>query len=431
MPLRAASARVFLAGQAVSALGDGLALLAVPLLVLRLTNDPLAAGLAAAPRGIGYLLAGVPAGPVADRLSPWTTLIASDAVRTAVFVALPVLAWCGGARLWLVLALAFLSGAATVFFDAALAVAVKDLFPGPGLLRANSVLEAAAQASQVAGPALVGVLAAAVGPEPALLLNAATYAVSLASLAAVARRRPAARPARPARANGPVGAFAEGIRFVLAFRPLLVLTVLQTMINLCLAVDTLIVFLARVTLGLSPAAVGAVVAAGGLGGLGGALAAPALAARLGPLRTLSAAIGAVAASLAAMGLATAWWALLAANAAQMWAVTVASVVNRATRQAWIPRALMGRVTTAVRAVFLAATPVGAAAAGALTGACGDDPRPVFAGAGLAAGALIAAGWTAALRHYDASALASAGDGARPVTRPGGGGGRPGGTGPPG
>ncbi|MFC6885726.1 MFS transporter, partial [Actinomadura yumaensis] len=270
MPLRAARspparlpARVFLAGQAVSALGDGLALLAVPLLVLRLTHDPLAAGLAAAPRGIGYLLAGVPAGPVADRLSPWTTLIASDAVRTAVFVALPVLAWCGGARLWLVLALAFLSGAATVFFDAALAVAVKDLFPGPGLLRANSALEAAAQASQVAGPALVGVLAAAVGPEPALLLNAATYAVSLASLAAVARRRPAARPAR---ADGPVRAFGEGVRFVLAFRPLLVLTALQTMVNLCLAVDTLIVFLARVTLGLSPAAAGAAVAAAGLGG---------------------------------------------------------------------------------------------------------------------------------------------------------------------
>jgi hypothetical protein len=46
---------VFLAGQAVSLLGDGLAILAIPLLVLQLTRSPVAAGLASAPRTIGYL----------------------------------------------------------------------------------------------------------------------------------------------------------------------------------------------------------------------------------------------------------------------------------------------------------------------------------------------------------------------------------------
>ena len=42
-------ARIFLAGQAVSELGDGLALLAIPLLVLRLTQSPVAAVLASLP----------------------------------------------------------------------------------------------------------------------------------------------------------------------------------------------------------------------------------------------------------------------------------------------------------------------------------------------------------------------------------------------
>jgi hypothetical protein len=54
--------RIFLGGQAVSMLGDGLAALAIPLLVLQLTGSPVAAALASAPRSIGYLVAGLPAG---------------------------------------------------------------------------------------------------------------------------------------------------------------------------------------------------------------------------------------------------------------------------------------------------------------------------------------------------------------------------------
>ena len=54
--------RLFLSGQAVSMLGDGLAILAVPLLVLQLTRSPVAAVLASLPCSVGYLTAGLPAG---------------------------------------------------------------------------------------------------------------------------------------------------------------------------------------------------------------------------------------------------------------------------------------------------------------------------------------------------------------------------------
>jgi len=62
--------RVFLGGQAVSMLGDGLAILAVPLLVLQLTRSPMAAVLASLPGSAGYLAAGLPAGLLADRVDP-------------------------------------------------------------------------------------------------------------------------------------------------------------------------------------------------------------------------------------------------------------------------------------------------------------------------------------------------------------------------
>ena len=49
-------ARVFLSGQAVSLLGDGLAVLAIPLLVLGLTRSPLISALSAASVTLGYLV---------------------------------------------------------------------------------------------------------------------------------------------------------------------------------------------------------------------------------------------------------------------------------------------------------------------------------------------------------------------------------------
>jgi hypothetical protein len=60
-PARTLRSRVFLGGQAVSMLGDGLAILAIPLLVLRLTRSPVAAVLASLPGSVGYLAAGPPA----------------------------------------------------------------------------------------------------------------------------------------------------------------------------------------------------------------------------------------------------------------------------------------------------------------------------------------------------------------------------------
>ena len=77
--------QVFLAGQAVSMLGDGLALLAVPLLVLQVSRSPLLAVLASLPGSAGYLAAGLPAGVIVDRLNPWHVLMPGDVIRAMIF----------------------------------------------------------------------------------------------------------------------------------------------------------------------------------------------------------------------------------------------------------------------------------------------------------------------------------------------------------
>jgi hypothetical protein len=92
--------RVFLSGQAVSLLGDGLAVLAIPLLVLGLTRSPLISALSAASQTLGYRAVGLPAGVLVDRLDAWRVLVVMDAVRAVAFAGLYLLWVTGAARLW-------------------------------------------------------------------------------------------------------------------------------------------------------------------------------------------------------------------------------------------------------------------------------------------------------------------------------------------
>src|SRR5689334_5708656 len=390
--------RVFLSGQAVSLLGDGLAVLAIPLLVLGLTRSPLISALSAASATVGYLAVGLPAGVLVDRLDAWRVLVATDAARAVAFAALYLLWVTGAARLWVIMTIALAAGAASVFFETALVIVVKDLFPGPGLIRANSALELASQAALVAGPAMVGVLAAAGELGAALLADAVTFAVSLVTLLAVR----GAVPHTTRRAGGGwqamIADFRAGIGYLLSVRVLVIMTVMQIIVNLCLGVEKLMFYYAKVTLGLGAAGVGAVVAAGGAGGIAGALSASWLAARVGPIRLV---VRPVAASRLALGSVAATHSLAAlgaANLAYLWASTVASLANRTYRQLIVPRDLLGRVTSAVRLLFLTADPVGVVIAGSLTAALGGNPRPVFLGAGAVVCVTAAAGWGAGLRR---------------------------------
>ena len=168
-------------------------------------------------------------------------------------------------------------------------------------------------------------------------------------------------------------------------------------VNLCLSVEKLIIYDARETLGLSPPLVGVVVAAGGAGGLAGALGAAPLARWAGEMRLVLLAIAAAGLSVASMCLASSAITLAAANLGYGAALVVASLVNRTQRQRLVPRDLLGRVTSTVRVLFLAADPLGVLAAGAATIALGGDPRPVFLVAGVTVVVAAAGGWACGLR----------------------------------
>jgi MFS family permease len=392
--------RLFVPGQIVSLLGDGLAVLAIPLLVLQLTHNPVAAALAATPRTVGYLVAGLPAGPLVDRADPWHVLIVADLVRAAIFVVLFVLTVARVGSVGAILALAFAAGVAGVFFETALAIAVRDICRDRELVRTNAVLETASQTALLLGPPTVGLLAAAVGLGAALLLEAATFLVSLATLWGTCRRLP-----EPADRPDPVswrrfGAeFRAGLRYLAVSSAMGALAVLQVVTNLCLAVQTLIVFFARDYLGSASGLVGVLVAAGGIGGILGAATAPVAMTRFRPVPLCVAAVLLIGIALATAGLAPNIWWLALGNAVLIWADVLASIVVRTLRQRLVPRELLGRVTSAMRTVVLAAAPAGAVLAGLLTHLAGNNPRPVFLAAAVLIGVCAPIVWIFGLRRH--------------------------------
>jgi predicted MFS family arabinose efflux permease len=399
--------RAFLGGQAVSMIGDGFAILAIPLLVMQLTRNPLAAVLASLPGSVGYLAAGLPAGVLADRANPWLVLIAGDVIRALIFLTLFLLTGSHTIAPALILALAFAAGAVTVFSDTALAIAVRDVFTGPRLVTANSWLESANQSGLIIGPGVAGLLAAAGRLHGAMLIDALTFLVSLASLAGVRRRyRPAGNQGRSAMTWRTLRReLAEGVRYLAATRLLLTLLVFLLTLNLCLGADKLIIFLGQDSLRLPPGQVGLLVTAGGVGGLAGAAGTGLLCRWLTPLPAVTLCCAVSGMALLLISAATAMPVLLAGNLLYMWAIIAASVTNRSLRQALVPRELLGRITASWRLGGQAVTFIGGVLAGVMAGLLGNNPRPVIAAAGCLTLLIVAVAWFAGLQKENAAGVA--------------------------
>ena len=182
-PLREPAFRRFWFGGAISVFGDHLSFVAMPWLVLKLTNDPLAMGtviaVAAVPRAVFMLFGGV----FSDRWSPRLVMLTSNLVRFSVVVYLALATYYGVITFPAILVAGFLFGLADAFlFPAASAMPPRLL--EPELLAAgNGVLQGTFQLNLVFGPMAGGILIATLGDtgeQPGELTDRVALATVLA-----------------------------------------------------------------------------------------------------------------------------------------------------------------------------------------------------------------------------------------------------------
>ncbi|MFJ1597648.1 MFS transporter [Streptomyces sp. NPDC088261] len=224
-----------LAANTVSIAGSSLTLIGVPWFVLQTTGSAGRAGIVAFCATLPVVIAAVVVGPVIDRLGRRRVSIASDLVCAVAVAAVPLLHFAGVLEFWMLCVLMALSGLVHTPGLTARSVLVPDLAERAGttMPRAASLLDAVSRGARMLGAALAGVLIAFLGAETVLLLDAATFAVSAALIAAGVRGVRAAEPQRlaPVSVKRYRTELREGYAFLVRTRLLLGITVMVMITN--------------------------------------------------------------------------------------------------------------------------------------------------------------------------------------------------------
>ena len=187
-PLRLRNFRLLFVGQAASTLGSSFTAVALAFAVLEATGSVAAVGLVLGATRLPLALFVLVGGVVGDRHSRRRVMLASDLVRFATQGTAAVLLLTDDARLWHLLVLFGVGGAAQAFFNPAAVGLVPEMVESEMLQSANGLLDLARTSSALVGQLLGGVVVAAFGAGTALALDSATFLVSACTLATVTVR---------------------------------------------------------------------------------------------------------------------------------------------------------------------------------------------------------------------------------------------------
>lgn len=385
------------ASVATSSAGDGIFLVALPLLALQYTRNPLAiSGIVIAGK-VPAILAAMPAGTLADRLNRRRLIVVIQAARFAILAAFAMVTISGAGSLLFIYCTAFALGGLTISFDVVAGSSLPFLVKEENLVQANAhLMNATLTAEDMVGPALGGVAFAAVRSLPFI-----ADAMSLATSTLLLRGAIPDTDPEPATSTAWED-LKTGFRWFIVHPLLRQLTAVIGSLALCQGmVIGLLVLYAKQQLHLSSGGYGLLLSVAAIGTVVGGLIARRIHDRLGPGGTIIAA--AIAFGLPYPVLASTHSALLACGCllTQNAAVIVGNTASRSLRQRVVPSEMQGRAASANSMVIMCCVPLGGLLGGAIAATAGLTAAFVAAGATQAA-LLIVSGppLLARIRHLD-------------------------------
>jgi len=264
--------RIFFTGQLVSLAGTWMQNVALAWLVIELSGSPLAIGALAFWRFVPFTIFGLVAGVVADRIESRKLVMTTQAAAMAISIALAVVTLTGTATLPIVYVLAALGGAALAF-DAPGRQSLTFQMVGPRELpNAVALNSGLFNGSRVIGPAIAGLVIAAVGTGACFVVNALSFLAVLTALALL--REEELLPVAKDRDATIVGGLRKATSFAWNDPQLrLILSVVTVVATVGFNFHVLVPLLAADTLHVGPEGFGLLSASFGLGALVGALAA--------------------------------------------------------------------------------------------------------------------------------------------------------------
>lgn len=267
----------FWSGEALSLFGTQVTNLALPLTALLVFKaSPFQVGLLRFLQFVPYLFLAMVFGVWVDRSRRKRIMLLANTVRLLLIALVPLLWHYHHLSMTGLLVIACLVGIFSVLFDVSwmsfVPTLVKD---AKHYVEANQKMGVTQSTSDVTGPGVAGVLISWLGPPTALVVDAASYLASIASLLWIRTAEPAPPPAVDRRHVG--RELVDGLRWVFGNRILRPLSLLAPFTNFSLTcVQTLFLLYGVRDKGLQPATVGLIFSVSAVGALAGALVSKAL-----------------------------------------------------------------------------------------------------------------------------------------------------------
>jgi len=357
---------LLLAATLLAGIGNGIAIVALPWLVLERTGSATSASIVAAASSIPLLFASILSGTVVDRIGRRRTSLLSDLLSGLSVIAIPL----ADHTLGLTVPLLAIFAALGSVFDPAGITARETMLPeaarasGWRIDRVNSLYEAIFNAAYLIGPGVGGLLIATVGASNTLWFTGAGFALSIAAVAGI-RLAGANRPLPGSETGSFWANTKEGLAFVRNDRLLRAIAILNmAIVALYLPIEG-VILPAHFTAQGTPRYLGWVLMAMSAGGLVGALAYGQWADRLG--RRAIFVWGTVAMSLVIVGMAflPPIIPLLILSAVLGLTYGPLGPISNVAMQARTPDRLRGRVIGVMSSLAYAAGPLGYLIAGPL------------------------------------------------------------------
>ena len=201
----------FLISNALSLLGNSIAAVALPLILLATTGDALAAGTLALICAVPQMIIGIVGGAALDRFNRRTISIISDLVSAGSVALIPVVDMVWGLNFWWFVALGLLGAVGDIpgmtARDALLPAVVKR--DGADLQQFMGLSQSLDSLATIVGPALAAFSIGAVGGVPSLWFTAALSFLAALTTLTIPRDVGSVRSADETTANALAGGAAE------------------------------------------------------------------------------------------------------------------------------------------------------------------------------------------------------------------------------
>ena len=360
--LRTRNYRLFISGQLISLVGTWMQTVAQAWLIYRLTDSAALLGLIGFAGQIPVFVLAPLGGVIADRANRHRVLLATQASMMVLALALAALTLSGIVQVWQIFTLATLLGLANAFDIPARQAFVAELVPRDDLVNAIGLNSSMVNGARVVGPAVAGLVVAAVGEGYCFLLNGLSYVAVLIALL----RMEVDPPRRSAASISAWASVVEGFAFSWHTTPIRALLLLLGLVSLMgMPYSVLMPIFADRILQGGPDAYGILMSASGVGALGAAAALTMRRSVRGLGRWVAVSSGGFGVCLIAFSMSRSLWMSAALLVPAGFFMMMEMASSNTLIQSMVPDRLRGRVMAVYSMMFMGMAPMGALIAGAL------------------------------------------------------------------